>query len=203
FLTGSPSAGLNHVSSFLLLFFAVFEAQEIRIWPEVTGYVGDDVTLTCQFIKGPADSVNIFNSTLKERVSFAGGPKYDQSLVIRDVQTADGGLYQCSVATFPCGSFDKTTQLIVRGEKPLSPGVVAGIVIAVLLLLVIVVATAYLIIIRQRCVYCVFVYMCVCVCVCVCAFVRCVFCIAMWCLKAISSSNRQHWSTGDTTGTSK
>uniref|UniRef100_UPI003AAAFB0A myelin protein P0-like isoform X1 n=2 Tax=Centroberyx gerrardi TaxID=166262 RepID=UPI003AAAFB0A len=156
---------------------AVPEAQDIRVWPEVIGYLGRDVTLPCQFIKGPSDSFfnqvqwdllppdgkkipiivsnikygdYIANTTLKGRVDIADSSKGDHSLIIRDVKMADGGRYTCSIATFPSGSFEGTTTLIVLDQAPLSQGVVAGIVIAVMLLLVITVATVYLIIARMR-----------------------------------------------------
>lgn len=114
----------------------VLEAQNIEVQPEVTGYVEHDVTLPCRFIPGskeanitqaqwtlktPAgeDMIIIVNSPvfgndvhdtfLKDRVNSDG-----QSLIIRDVKLGDAGLYTCSVATFPSGSFEGTTKFIVH-----------------------------------------------------------------------------------------
>uniref|UniRef100_A0A8P4G2Y7 Ig-like domain-containing protein n=1 Tax=Dicentrarchus labrax TaxID=13489 RepID=A0A8P4G2Y7_DICLA len=168
----------------------ILEAQEIKVRPEVTGYLGHDVTLPCQFIPGAKGAnitqvqwdlkppegerilIIVFSVThgsiahdtfLKERVKMA-----EQSLIIRDVNMTDAGLYTCSIATFPSGSFEGTINLVVQGlitvvfplpeQMPLSSGVVSAIVIAVLLLLVIMAAIAYLIFIRR----CVFVCVCLC-----------------------------------------
>ena len=116
----------------------MFEAQEVKVWPEVTGYLGHDVTLPCQFIPGPGgDSitqlqwnlkppegekisiivsnakvgVGVHESFLKERVAIA-----EQSLIIRDVGMGNTGSNTCSFSTFPSGSFEGTTNLVVRGE---------------------------------------------------------------------------------------
>lgn len=55
--------------------------------------------------------VNIPDSPLKGRVEIT-----EQSLIIRDVELGDAGLYVCSISTFPSGSFDGKTNLIVKGE---------------------------------------------------------------------------------------
>ncbi|XP_044064763.1 nectin-1-like isoform X3 [Siniperca chuatsi] len=108
----------------------VLEAQE------VTGYLGHDVTLPCQFIPGPKEAnitqvqwelkppegekfiilvfnvlhgVNTKDTFLKERVEIA-----EQSLIIRDVEMRDAGLYTCSIAAFPSGSFAGSTNLVVQ-----------------------------------------------------------------------------------------
>ncbi|XP_070822904.1 nectin 1a-like [Chaetodon trifascialis] len=150
---------------------AVLEAQEVKVQPEVTGYLGRDVTLPCQFIQGPKHSnitqvqwelkppegekiiiivsndelgVSIQDTFREERVELA-----EHSLVIRAAEMRDAGLYTCSIVTFPSGSFEGTTNFVVQEQMPLSSGVVSAIVIAVLLLLVILAATAYLIFIRR------------------------------------------------------
>ncbi|XP_044064762.1 uncharacterized protein LOC122881989 isoform X2 [Siniperca chuatsi] len=110
----------------------VLEAQE------VTGYLGHDVTLPCQFIPGPKEA-----NITQERVEIA-----EQSLIIRDVEMRDAGLYTCSIAAFPSGSFAGSTNLVVQEQMPLSSGLVSAIVIAVMLVLTIVAAIAYLIIRR-------------------------------------------------------
>ncbi|XP_040900229.1 nectin-2-like isoform X4 [Toxotes jaculatrix] len=148
----------------------VLEAQRVEVWPEVIGYLGHDVTLPCRFIQGadnasvtlvqwnllqpPRNSVTIVvfdrmhgmaihNSSLNGRVMIVG-----QSLTIKDVELRDAGSYMCSVATFPSGSFEGTTKLIVQEQMPLSSGMVSAIVAAVAMLLGIVAALAYLLFIR-------------------------------------------------------
>uniref|UniRef100_A0A668TRH7 Ig-like domain-containing protein n=1 Tax=Oreochromis aureus TaxID=47969 RepID=A0A668TRH7_OREAU len=109
--------------------------------PEVTGYLGHDVTLSCQLIQGPNHTsvtqvqwalqdeegtgekkvtlivfntvygVNISESPLKERVVFD-----KHSLVIKALEMKDAGSYTCSISTFPSGAFEGTTKLVVEGK---------------------------------------------------------------------------------------
>ncbi|XP_041797997.1 T-cell immunoreceptor with Ig and ITIM domains-like isoform X2 [Chelmon rostratus] len=147
------------------------QAQRIKVEPEVTGYVGHDVTLPCQLIPGPNHSiitqvqwelkqlnrekiiilvsneqlgVSTHETFLKDRVNITG-----QSLIIRSVEMTDAGQYTCSIATFPAGSFEGTTNFVVQEQMPSSSGVLSAIVIAVLLLFVIMAAIVYLIFIRR------------------------------------------------------
>ncbi|XP_073341712.1 nectin 1a-like [Pagrus major] len=147
----------------------VLESQDVKVQPEVTGYLGHDVKLPCHFIQGLNAShitqvqwelkspggeeivitvfsnifgVSVRDTFLKNRVEFA-----EQSLIIKNVEKGDAGSYTCSIATFPSGSFEGTTNLVV--QEQLSSGVVSAVVIAVLLLLVILAAIAYLIFIRR------------------------------------------------------
>ncbi|CAM9269272.1 unnamed protein product, partial [Lampetra planeri] len=160
---------LNKLFHVLLkvIYITLLPAQEIQVRPEVTGYLGNDVTLPCRFIQGQqAANVSqvqwdlespegakvrlivsnvIFgverpDSPLRERVEIA-----DQSLIIKDVKMSDSGLYTCSIAAFPSGSFQETTELVVQEQMSYSSGIVAGIVIAVTLLVIITVATTYFI----------------------------------------------------------
>ncbi|XP_035862644.1 nectin-2-like isoform X2 [Sander lucioperca] len=152
----------------------VLEAQEVKVLPEVTGYLGRDVTLPCQFIQAPQGSnitqvqwdlispegkeilIIVFNvqfglnvpESFKGRVDIA-----EQSLIIRGVEMRDAGSYTCSIASFPSGSLKGTTNLVVQEQMPLSSAVVSAIVIAGLLLLVIMAAIVYLIFIRRHRVY--------------------------------------------------
>ncbi|XP_033959190.1 myelin protein P0-like isoform X2 [Pseudochaenichthys georgianus] len=155
-----------------IMLLPVLEAQEVKMEPEVTGYLGEEVTLRCQFIPGPKDDtisqveweletpegeditiivsrgesdVSVPDTFLKGRVKIA-----EQSLIIGDVEMRDAGSYTCSVAAFPSGAFEGTTKLVVQEQKPLPAGTVSAIVIAVMLLLGIVAAIAYLIFIRKR-----------------------------------------------------
>lgn len=116
----------------------VLEAQQLNVLPEVTGYLGQDVILPCEFTQGSknvsitqsqwsilqqeGEPVNIIvvssqfgpsisNSTLKGRVEPDG-----QSLRIKGVEMRDAGSYICTLTTFPLGTLEGTTQLVVRGE---------------------------------------------------------------------------------------
>ncbi|XP_031709413.1 nectin-2-like isoform X3 [Anarrhichthys ocellatus] len=116
-----------------VIFITLLPVLEAQV--KVTGYLGHDVTLPCQFIPGPNDSisqvqweleqpdgkkiniivsnsvygVNVSESFLKERVEIK-----EQSLIIRDVEMRDAGSYICSIAVFPRGSFEGTTNLHVQ-----------------------------------------------------------------------------------------
>ncbi|AWO96337.1 putative carcinoembryonic antigen-related cell adhesion molecule 5-like [Scophthalmus maximus] len=138
----------------------------------VIGYLGHNVTLPCQFIQGPEKGiitqvqwsllqpegnrytiivsnkkfgVNIPESPLKEKVAIK-----EQALIIENVEMKNAGLYMCTLATFPSGSFDGTTSLIVQEQMPLSAGVVTAIAIAAILVVGIMTAGAYFIFIRRR-----------------------------------------------------
>ncbi|XP_049903025.1 nectin-2-like isoform X2 [Epinephelus moara] len=162
-------------SPLLLLWFIhvtipVLEAQEVKVWPEVTEYLGHDVTLPCTFIPGPQDAgitqvqwelkppegeiiilivlnvnfgVIVPNTSLKGRVELE-----EQSLIIRDVQMTDAGPYTCSITTFPSGTFEGTTNLVVQGGKPILPRMIAAGVFV--LIVVTILVTTYFIIIRIR-----------------------------------------------------
>ncbi|KAJ4931230.1 hypothetical protein JOQ06_025528 [Pogonophryne albipinna] len=121
---------------FIQVTFPVLEAQEVKVQPEVTGYLGEEVTLRCQFIPGPEDDiisqvqweletpagegiliiaskgeseVTVHNSSLKGRVKIA-----EQSLIIGDVEKEDAGSYTCTVTAYPSGAFEGTTKLVVK-----------------------------------------------------------------------------------------
>ncbi|XP_032374721.1 nectin-2 isoform X2 [Etheostoma spectabile] len=152
----------------------VLEAQEVKVLPEVTGYVGRDVTLPCQFIQAPqGDNItqlqwtlqlpegkeitiivvhfpsgHFVNESFKDRVGIA-----EQSLLIRGVEMRDAGSYTCSITSFPSGSLKGTTNLVVQEQMPLSSAVVSAIVIAILLLLVISAAIVYLLFVRRHSIY--------------------------------------------------
>ncbi|KAM8733903.1 nectin 1a-like isoform 1-T2 [Acanthopagrus schlegelii] len=149
----------------------VLESQDVKVPSAVTGYVGHDVTLPCDFIPGQNDTkitqvqwalkppggeeiiIIVFSYTLgvsthetflKGRVEIK-----EQSLIIKNVKKGDAGSYTCSIATFPSGSFERSTELVVQEQMSLSSGVVSAVVIAVFLLLGILAAIVYLIFIRR------------------------------------------------------
>lgn len=110
----------------------------------MTGYLGHHVTLPCEFIQGPnRDNITqvqwkllrpeeknesiiiVFNtqfglsipeSSLKDKLNIK-----EQSVIIKHVEMRDAGLYTCSITTFPSGSFQGETKLIVEGEYAESP----------------------------------------------------------------------------------
>ncbi|XP_049438476.1 nectin-1-like isoform X4 [Epinephelus fuscoguttatus] len=163
-------------SPLLLLWFihvtipAVLEAQEVKVSSTVTGYLGHDVTLPCTFIQGAQHAditqvqwelkppegenivlivfnvnfgVSVYNTFLKDRVELE-----EQSLIVRDVQMTDAGSYTCSIATFPSGSFEGTTNLVVQGGKTILPRMIAAGVFVLIVSTMLV--TTYFIIIRIR-----------------------------------------------------
>ncbi|XP_031642323.1 T-cell immunoreceptor with Ig and ITIM domains isoform X5 [Oncorhynchus kisutch] len=155
------------------LYSVVLEAQ-VSVEPQVTGYLGNDVTLRCKLLEGnliqaewqwemsdtkkfsiavfnPNLGQNISGSPLKGRLEFAGASTGDSSITIKDVEMTDAGKYICLLTVFPSGSFERTTILTVLNQiPPPSSGQVVGIVTAALLVTVVVTATAYLIIVRKR-----------------------------------------------------
>ncbi|XP_069393723.1 carcinoembryonic antigen-related cell adhesion molecule 1-like [Paralichthys olivaceus] len=161
--TGSTST-LILLEMIYITLIPALKAQKFSVLPEVTGYLGHDVTLPCQFIKGTTNTITqvqwdllgpegnntrllvfnsqfglqIFDSSLKKKVKLA-----EQSLIIEDVEMKDEGSYMCSISTFPSGSFEGTTKLIVREKMLLSSGVVSAVVIAVILLVGIMAAITY------------------------------------------------------------
>lgn len=119
-------------------FFLVFKAQKLEVPPGVSGSLGSNVTLPCQFIQsskwtfinqvqwdfmqpgGETITILVFNnqygvkvseSPLKGRINIS-----TQSLIITGVQKTDEGSYTCKIVTFPSGSFKETTNLTVVGE---------------------------------------------------------------------------------------
>ena len=121
-----------------LPFGTVFLGQEVIAQQEVTEYLGHDATLPCPcplgkdnnvtqlqwlfrhaegqnqtsiIISNPPNSLHIAETFLKERVKIS-----QQSLIIREVENGDAGIYTCKIASFPGGSFEGTIKLVVQGE---------------------------------------------------------------------------------------
>ncbi|KAG7476160.1 carcinoembryonic antigen-related cell adhesion molecule 5-like [Solea senegalensis] len=146
--------------------FSVVDTQEVAPL-QVIGYLGHEVVLPCRVtghtivqiqwklqqpegqsvsiaVYNPNLGKNILDSPLKDRVEIE-----ELSLIIKDVELNDAGLYMCRATTFPSGSLLQTVQLIVQEEMPLPSGIVFAIVAAVLLLLGIIAAGAYFIHMRR------------------------------------------------------
>ncbi|XP_060906286.1 nectin-2-like isoform X1 [Labrus mixtus] len=145
-------------------------AGQIKAQPEVTGYVGHDVTLPCPLIKNRAENISQVEWKLQQpncseisiivlisREQFTAHDTFlqgrveisEQSLIIRDVEMRDAGSYTCTLSAFPSGKLEGTTTLIVLDGTHLSSGEISAIVISVLLLSVILLAVAYLVFIKR------------------------------------------------------
>uniref|UniRef100_A0A8C7C9D4 Ig-like domain-containing protein n=1 Tax=Oncorhynchus kisutch TaxID=8019 RepID=A0A8C7C9D4_ONCKI len=111
----------------------VLEAQ-VSVEPQVTGYLGNDVTLRCKLLQGnliqaewqwdksdtKTFTIAVFSPNLGQNISgrlkFAGASTGDSSITIKDVEMTDAGKYICLLTVFPSGSFERTTILTVLGE---------------------------------------------------------------------------------------
>ncbi|XP_014866554.1 PREDICTED: nectin-1-like [Poecilia mexicana] len=159
---------LHVVNLIFITSFPDLQAETLK----VTGYVGEDVILKCQFVPesgnfiqvewefesmtllvfNPQLEMNIKDSPLKERINLI-----EQSLKIRDVKMTDSGNYTCTVTAFPSGSHEETIELVVTGDPPpepkqqtqMSPGIIRAIIISAVLLLGILTTAAYLIYVRR------------------------------------------------------
>ncbi|KAM8733905.1 nectin-1-like isoform 2-T3 [Acanthopagrus schlegelii] len=150
----------------------VLDSQDVKVPSEVTGYVGHDVTLPCDFIPGQKESkitqvqwvlkppggeeiiiivfsymlgVSTHETFLKGRVEIK-----EQSLIIKNVKKEDAGSYTCSIATFPSGSFERSTNLVVQEQTPvwMLPRMIAvGVFVLIVLTMF---TTTYCIIARIR-----------------------------------------------------
>ncbi|KAI4811485.1 hypothetical protein KUCAC02_014390 [Chaenocephalus aceratus] len=93
---------------FIHVTIPVLEAQEVKVEPEVTGYLGEEVTLRCQFIPGPKD--DIISQVEWELETPAG----DKIFII--VSRGESRGRTPAAFSFPSGAFEGTTTLVVKGE---------------------------------------------------------------------------------------
>ncbi|CAL1610405.1 unnamed protein product [Knipowitschia caucasica] len=160
-----------HLSLVLVAVFAVLPGCNMETMDKVWGHVGQArVVLPCESRKNeaitnqqwekqaPVNAVN--NSKLVVHDVTSGQtntfePYKDKlewsnySLVIKNVNVEDSGVYICTLNIFPSGKYQQTTSLEVNDQMPLSAGVVSATVISVLLLLGIISATLYFAVIRR------------------------------------------------------
>lgn len=165
-----PSPALTAI--YLLL--PVLQAETIQMKAEVWGYVGQEVILPCDYDPGPSNGgvsqvqweLKATNSAEQHKLlivhAVSSGLTHtndeyldklalkEYSLVIKNVNVEDAGVYVCDLATFPSGTLSGQTTLFISDQMPLSAGAVSGIVISVFLLLGIIAASVYFIVIRRR-----------------------------------------------------
>lgn len=168
---------LSHCPTLTAIFLLLPVVKaEIRVWPKVWASVGqEEVTLPCEYAPSSDGRVSIVQWDLRDANSTQQDKKirlvvHDEdrgmtniepaykdklelrqfSLVIKNVNLEDAGVYICTLATFPTGSLFAETALIISDQMPLSAGAVSAIVISVLLLLGIIAASVYFTVIRRR-----------------------------------------------------
>lgn len=158
----------------ICLLLPVLKADGIQMRPEVRGYVGQiEVILPCEFVPGPdggvvtqvqwdlkatnsleEDKMLVVHAVSSESTFITEGYKdklglNKYSLVIKNVNLEDAGVYACRLATYPGGAHEGVTSLLISDQMPLSAGAVSAIVISVLLLLGISAASVYFIVLRR------------------------------------------------------
>ena len=118
----------------------MLEAQKVLVDPQVTGYLGHDVTLPCTFqgssnitqgewllwlteenytslgVLNPQHGLYIPQSFLKGRVKFTDHLMKGFSMTLSDVRKSDEGMYTCLMNVYPAGSFKGTSYLTVQGK---------------------------------------------------------------------------------------
>ncbi|XP_051901464.1 nectin-1-like isoform X2 [Pristis pectinata] len=129
-----PSTGLLAA----LCCLAVTSAQHVKVEPSVSGFLGNQVVLRCQFVD-PAASVTVTQVTwVKDpsgakqnlavhnpdlgtnyptntggRIHFRDPSLRDATLVIDRLLMSDDGIYSCEFATYPEGNQEAATNLTV------------------------------------------------------------------------------------------
>ncbi|RVE62835.1 hypothetical protein OJAV_G00161780 [Oryzias javanicus] len=135
-----PRERFSYLCMIYITLQPVVLAEKVEASSQVTGYIGYNVTLPCNFNKGTLYSnvtqsqwdfqspdgnttrimvsnklqgKHVHESHLKGRVDME-----DQSLQIQNVEISDEGSYVCTVSTFPDGSHSVTTKLHVQVLPP-------------------------------------------------------------------------------------
>ncbi|XP_069497110.1 nectin-1-like isoform X3 [Ambystoma mexicanum] len=125
-------------------------AQKVKVRAEVTGYVGQDVTLPCTYSPDNSDikitqvtwmketggkktnvavySPNWGKNLPNPRISFLKESLQEPTLVIKSLMMTDEGTYGCEFATYPDGNEEGTTRLILLAEPRNSAAAVPGAV---------------------------------------------------------------------------
>ncbi|XP_078507397.1 nectin-2 isoform X2 [Lissotriton helveticus] len=133
-----------------LLLLLCGHAQRVKVRDEVTGFVGQDVTLPCTLpiddpsIKitqvtwvreagGKKTNVAVYNPSFGtnlpiKHIAFLQPSLTEPTLVITGLQMADEGAYTCEFATYPNGNEEGTTKLILLAEPTNNAEAVPGAV---------------------------------------------------------------------------
>ncbi|XP_018083272.1 nectin-1 isoform X2 [Xenopus laevis] len=129
------------ISVFLASVFQGVHSQMVLVNETVSGYVGEDVMLHCNFVNSPPSvkitqvtwqkstngskqNVAIYNpamgvsilSPYKERVSFLNPSFRDGTIMLTQLQLEDEGSYICEFATFPTGNRESQLNLTVLAK---------------------------------------------------------------------------------------
>ncbi|XP_054855486.1 nectin-2 isoform X3 [Eublepharis macularius] len=139
---GAPRSPCALGSLLCCCLLSVVLAQRVNVQDEVTGYVGQEVTLPCTFTNASPD-VKVSQvtwvketGTKKQNVAVyhpVHGPSYliekgtgrirfrapslqDATLVIAPLHMSDEGIYTCEFATYPLGNEDGVTSLTILAK---------------------------------------------------------------------------------------
>ncbi|XP_077192765.1 nectin-2 isoform X1 [Paroedura picta] len=139
---GAPRSPCALGTSLLCCLLAAVLAQRVKVQHEVTGYVGQEVTLPCNFINTSREikvsQVTWVKETSGRKQNVAvyhpdHGPSYpmekgsgrirfwaqslqDATLVIGPLRMSDEGTYTCEFATYPLGNEDGITRLTILAK---------------------------------------------------------------------------------------
>ncbi|XP_064154691.1 T-cell immunoreceptor with Ig and ITIM domains-like isoform X5 [Anguilla rostrata] len=175
----TKSAIMELMKCFLAFVFSscmirtVVESQSVSVEPQVTAYLGGEVTLRCQFIQGgsganatqvqwrkesfsealavfhPQHGMN-YSKSSGGRVRFTSSSVDDASISIININETDAGKYTCKYNTFPEGIKEATTTLTVRDKPWVHSTAVASGIVTALLLIVLIAAALYFIMMKRR-----------------------------------------------------
>ncbi|XP_037395530.1 nectin-2-like isoform X3 [Pygocentrus nattereri] len=137
-------SSVNIPAVLILILLAGSLAQRVKVQPEVVSYLGQLVTLPCQFpdpgqtcliqmswnfetaagvqnlivVFHPVHGVSYPESPLKGRVNFTTyPPRLDSPTIqISDIKMTDEGRYICEFATYPSGNKQGVTNLIILAK---------------------------------------------------------------------------------------
>ncbi|XP_034973414.2 nectin-2 isoform X2 [Zootoca vivipara] len=138
---GAPRSSCAFASLFFCLLSGAI-AQRVKVLDEVTGYLGQEVTLPCTFVSmgteikvsqvtwmkeaaGRKQNVAVFHpdhkpsyplETERGRIRFRTQTLEDATLIIGPLRMADEGTYACEFAAYPSGNENGITNLVVLAK---------------------------------------------------------------------------------------
>ncbi|XP_067831377.1 PVR cell adhesion molecule related 2 like isoform X1 [Heptranchias perlo] len=129
------------LATICLHILAVGHAQHVKVEPNVSGYIGGEAVLRCQFVdpgqelqvtqvtwmkdpSGAKVNMAVHNPQLGTnyptdtggRVHFRQASLQDASLVIERLEMGDDGIYSCEFATYPDGNQEAATNLTILAK---------------------------------------------------------------------------------------